>query len=186
MLAWGIFVTGRVPSNPYECLSLCSVNKWTYLAALMISSLCFSLRCLKRYEQNGGRLTPWCILTASVTVVPVCKSAGNCPVKFVFRDVTQVKILTFLLWVFISNSLQVAFSSFSPAPHFHLHLSLSLSSLFCTRLGHNLQGQVVSLGCRKQHQRTLSMENHSELLLLPPANNANSLSLQLWSFFYGP
>lgn len=73
------------------------------LAALIVSSLCFSLRCPKRYEQNGGRLTSWCIITASVTIVPVCKSAGNCPVKSVFRDVTEVKLLTFLLWMFIST-----------------------------------------------------------------------------------
>lgn len=107
------------------------MNLWTPLAALTVSSLCFSLRCPKRYAQNGARLTSCCMSTASVTVVPVSKSAGHCPVKFVFRDVTAVELLTFLLWVFISNIFWVNFSSFLLALHFHLHLFLSASFLFC-------------------------------------------------------
>lgn len=129
LCAWGHF-NYCVPRTLGECPFVWPINMWTPLAALTVSSLYFSLRCPKRYAQNGARLTSWCIPTASVTVVPVSKSAGDCPVKFVFRDVTAVELLTFLLWVFISI-LWVIFSSFSLAPHFHLHLFLSASFLFC-------------------------------------------------------
>lgn len=132
------------------------------------------------------------MLTDSVTVVPVCKSAGNCPVKFVFRDVTEVKLLTFMLWVFISNILREIFSSFSPPAHFHLHLFLSPSTLYEAWLW--LAWWVHEPRLQKQHQWALCLcspcrntLNHFHFLLqimpmayiLQPHHFVNSLKICL-------
>lgn len=116
-LTMGILIT-----VPPELSCRLPLQLWLFL-------LCFSLRCPKRYAQNGARLTPWCIPTASVTVVPVSKSAGDCPVEFVFRDETAVELLAFLLCMFISNVLWVIFHSLSLAPHFHFSPALLFSSV---------------------------------------------------------
>lgn len=119
----------------------------------------------------------------------VCKSAGNCPVKFVLRDVTEVKLLTFLLWVFVSNILPIISGSFSPAPHFHLHVFLGSSFLFSVRPGRGWHGRSASLGRRKQHQSalclraprrtTLNFHRHFLLQITPMA-----YSLQPRSFLH--
>lgn len=176
LCAWGHF-NYCVPRTLGECPFVWPINMWTPLAALTVSSLHFSLRCPKRYAQNGARLTSWCIPTANVTVVPVSKSAGDCPVKFVFRDVTAVELLTFLLWVFISI-LWVIFSSFSLAPHFHLHLFLSASFLFCGDLapGHHLHSwPEIQEAVPLRALPLQSVQNHPKPHTFPPKNNANGL-----------